>query len=384
MRRHDAIVIGAGPAGSTAARLLAAAGWSVALVEKSEFPRRKVCGEFLSATNLPLLRDALGQGFEAAAGPPVKRVALYAGHHQIIAPMPVAPGLGWGRALGRGPLDLALRDAAVAAGAALWQPWKLTATARDGADHVCTLTSGDKQEDMRAPVLIAAQGSWEPGPLTQARAHAPGDMLAFKAHFTGGSLSDDLMPLLAFAGGYGGLVHSDGGRLSLSGCIRRDVLADLRGAGVTAGAAFQAHVMRHCDGARAALANALPDGVWLAAGPIRPGVRVPAPDGVYRIGNAAGEAHPIIAEGISMAMQSAWILARHLIAGNAAAYESEWRAHFAPRIRAAALFAALAMRPVTAAPIAALVAQFPAILTWGARRSGKSAVLADFDKPHRG
>jgi len=41
---HDALVIGAGPAGSTAARLLAQAGWSVALVEKSVFPRRKVCG----------------------------------------------------------------------------------------------------------------------------------------------------------------------------------------------------------------------------------------------------------------------------------------------------------------------------------------------------
>src|ERR1700761_256473 len=90
--RFDAAVIGAGPAGSTAARLLAAAGWRVALVEKSVFPRRKVCGEFLSATNLPLLRDALGDGFEAAAGPPVKRVALYAGAHQIIAPMPHAPG----------------------------------------------------------------------------------------------------------------------------------------------------------------------------------------------------------------------------------------------------------------------------------------------------
>jgi flavin-dependent dehydrogenase len=62
---YDAIVIGAGPAGSTAARLLAQAGWSVAVVEKTPFPRRKVCGEFISATSLPLVEDGgIGEGVE--------------------------------------------------------------------------------------------------------------------------------------------------------------------------------------------------------------------------------------------------------------------------------------------------------------------------------
>ena len=53
--RYDALVIGGGPGGATAALLLARAGWSVALVERKTFPRRKVCGEYLSATTLPLL-----------------------------------------------------------------------------------------------------------------------------------------------------------------------------------------------------------------------------------------------------------------------------------------------------------------------------------------
>jgi len=42
--RYDAIVIGAGPAGNTAARLLAQAGASVLLVEKHRLPRDKPCG----------------------------------------------------------------------------------------------------------------------------------------------------------------------------------------------------------------------------------------------------------------------------------------------------------------------------------------------------
>ena len=53
--RCDALIIGAGPAGSSAARLLARGGWSVALVEKTEFPRRKVCCEFISAATMPVL-----------------------------------------------------------------------------------------------------------------------------------------------------------------------------------------------------------------------------------------------------------------------------------------------------------------------------------------
>src|SRR5262245_17700806 len=70
---YEALVLGGGPAGATAALLLARAGWHVAIVEKSTFPRRKVCGEFISATTLPLLR-ALGiaDSYLALAGPEVR------------------------------------------------------------------------------------------------------------------------------------------------------------------------------------------------------------------------------------------------------------------------------------------------------------------------
>ena len=44
MTRFEAIVVGAGPAGSTAARELAAAGARVLLLDRAEFPRYKACG----------------------------------------------------------------------------------------------------------------------------------------------------------------------------------------------------------------------------------------------------------------------------------------------------------------------------------------------------
>src|SRR5438445_11544960 len=97
---YDALVIGGGPGGATAALLLARAGWSVALVERKEFPRRKVCGEYVSATNLPLF-DHLGIGdrFRAMAGTPVTRVGLFAGTTIAQADLPRAARAcpEWGR-----------------------------------------------------------------------------------------------------------------------------------------------------------------------------------------------------------------------------------------------------------------------------------------------
>src|SRR5438046_2029720 len=137
--RYDVIVIGAGPAGSTAALLLARAGWSIAIVEKSSFPRRKVCGEFISATSMPLLHE-LGvlDGFLHQAGPGVRRVGLFAKDAALSAPMPQPANAiaEQGRALGREHLDSLLLQAARGAGVEIWQPWKASALRRAGRDNV--------------------------------------------------------------------------------------------------------------------------------------------------------------------------------------------------------------------------------------------------------
>ncbi len=57
--RHefDAIVIGAGPAGSTAACLLAQSGFHVLMLDKHVFPRHKLCGGLLTRKTVRLLED---------------------------------------------------------------------------------------------------------------------------------------------------------------------------------------------------------------------------------------------------------------------------------------------------------------------------------------
>ena len=91
----------------------------------------------------------------------------------------------------------------------------------------------------------------------------------------------------------------------------------------------------------------------------------------------------------SMAIQSAWLLGEHLACAGAltqsslattrANYAASWRRHFATRVHASAIFAAVTMAPGGASASAALLARVPSLLTWGAWWSGKSHALAAAD-----
>src|SRR2546421_680310 len=105
----DVAIIGAGPAGSTLAALLARRGIAVALIDRDTFPRDKLCGEFLSYDALPVL-DALGVSIPQA--PYIECCRIVARHRQYEFDLPHAA-----RGVSRMLLDDLLFRTAVAAGA---------------------------------------------------------------------------------------------------------------------------------------------------------------------------------------------------------------------------------------------------------------------------
>jgi flavin-dependent dehydrogenase len=148
--------------------------------------------------------------------------------------------------------------------------------------------------------------------------------------------------------------------------------------------------MAQCAGVKTALQGASREGAWLAAGPLDTGIHLRPGDDMFRLGNAAGEAHPIIGEGMSMALQSSWFLCALLRDGKpgqgfsdpawqrelARVYAAQWRVAFAPRLRLAAVLAHVAMRPMLAKPMLALLQRWPGLLTLGAGWGGKTRCAA--------
>lgn len=393
MNKFDALIIGAGPSGSTIAYLLAKAGWSVAIVEKSEFPRRKVCGEYLSPTNFPLFDQLdFADLFFQNTGPEIQRVGLFANSLNLYSKMPRLKNASdeWGRALRREVLDTMLLTQASKIGAKVFQPSAVIELSKSNDIFISRIKSKTTQEidEIESRLVISAHGSWEIGSLpTQAKRFpaSPTDLIGLKAHFRNARLDPDLMPMIIFPGGYGGMVTCDAGYVSISCCIRQDYLKQIREkySGQNIGETVEQHIFDTCEGVNNCLSVGNRSGEWLTAGVIRPGIRSRNMSGIFLVGNAAGESHPIIAEGISMAIQSSWLLAQCLIKRKPAylndsvlkeiyaEYDKLWLKTFRKRILAADLFARLAMSNISQKLMSPFMKTFPSILTFGARLSGK-------------
>jgi menaquinone-9 beta-reductase len=157
--RFDAVVVGAGPAGSVAALVLARAGARVALADKASFPRDKACGDLVGPRGVQVLADLglrvpdAGQGSDMlAVGPSGRRSRL-----------PAYPGRsypGHGIIVPRRALDHALREAAVQAGAEPVRA-RITAVETGRAGRVDAVVASDGQR-LAGDVVIAADGALSP------------------------------------------------------------------------------------------------------------------------------------------------------------------------------------------------------------------------------
>lgn len=150
----DVLVIGAGPAGSACAATLAAAGWSVCLVDQHDFPREKVCGDGLIPDAHAALRR-LGVLDEVMAhAQPVRHVRCVAPRGgQIDVPGTLA-------VLPRRVLDTLLVAHAQRQGAQLATPLKFDAVLEENGRVVgARLRQGQARPEVRARWVVLATGA---------------------------------------------------------------------------------------------------------------------------------------------------------------------------------------------------------------------------------
>ncbi|TYK46199.1 geranylgeranyl reductase family protein [Actinomadura decatromicini] len=148
---RDVIVVGAGPAGSAVARHLAGSGLDVLVLEKSSFPREKVCGDGLTPRAVDELR-ALGVDLTGPGWFPNKGIRLVGAGRRLEIAWPDGPGLTRTRA----GLDELLARHAAAAGATLWEDTKVIGPVHADGRVTGVRTAGGVEH---ARVVIAADGA---------------------------------------------------------------------------------------------------------------------------------------------------------------------------------------------------------------------------------
>lgn len=148
---HDLIVIGAGPAGTAAARRAAQSGLSTLLLDRDDFPRAKACGGGLTLRALDALAclgvrlpDSLVERRLMGA-----RVSVGGRSVEARTPFPVAV------TVLRERFDSLLLDAAVSAGARVELGCRVDSVTQD--DGRVTVTAGGKA--WRSRVAVVAEGA---------------------------------------------------------------------------------------------------------------------------------------------------------------------------------------------------------------------------------
>jgi len=154
----DVIVVGAGPSGSTTAYYLAQAGLNVLLIEKSRFPRDKVCGDGLTPRAVKSL-VAMGIDVSEEAGwLRNKGLRVIGGGMRLELPWPELSSYpGYGLVRTRASLDEMLAHRAQSAGAKLLEGTTVTGPLLDDDGQVVGVTTSART--FRARVVVAADGN---------------------------------------------------------------------------------------------------------------------------------------------------------------------------------------------------------------------------------
>ena len=344
-RAASVLVVGAGPAGSIAALVLARAGIPVRLVDRASFPRHKLCGDTVNPGALAML-DRLGVGTAVrAAGRPFSGMLLTGPGGVVVTgdyPSRVA-----GAAIERTTLDALLLHAAIDAGADFTPGVQVLEPLRDGARSrvagVCG-RYGSRRIELRAPLVIAADGrrSVLASALGIARFAARPKRWAFGTYFTDVQGLSSRGEMHVRANGYTGVAPLQSNLVNV--CVVRE-WRGLPFGGRDSAETTVAGAIAGDDMLRDRFADARRVAPVVSLGPLAIDTIAAGCPGLLLAGDAAGFIDPMTGDGLRFAIRGGELAAqaalleladgtpahRHLDARRRREFSGKWRLNRALR-----------------------------------------------------
>lgn len=351
----DALVVGAGPAGSHVAIQLARAGREVVLVEREKQPVDKVCGEFLSQEAVHYLA-ACGVDLAALGAVPITTVRLIERSVEAEITLPFEA-----HSLSRRLLDEAMLTRAKEEGVQVRRGQRVNALCATPSGFTARLADATQLEGHAA---FLATGKHD------LRGHArtgglQNDLVAFKMHYVlAKAQARDIerhVELVLFEGGYAGLQLIEHGYANLCLVVRRGRFASLGyrfDALLDSMRAESPHLRRRLEWA---------EPCWqkpLALSSIPYGYVQRYSDGVFQLGDQGAVIPSFAGDGIAIALHSARLAAETFLAGGSAtAFQQRLARDVGPQVMLATALSHALVRSPSQRGLALLARRFPAVIS---------------------
>lgn len=314
----DVIVVGAGPAGSLAAREMARQDLSVLLVDKENFPRPKVCGSCLNAGALSLLEKAgLGELPWQLGAQPLRHFLLGAGGKKASLELPL------GAAISREALDNALVQKAVESGAC-FAPRTFASFDTPGVSKwSIQMTHEGKVSTVQAKRIVVADGM--AGRSLEKRQEfkffmRPNPLVGIGASLKEApdSYEEGIIYMATAKGGYVGAVRVEDDSLNIAAALAPQLLKE------EGPAHLVERILKEADFTPLEGLDAL---TWRGTVPLTRTRRRIAKKNLFVVGDAAAFSEPFTGEGITLAFSSA-LKVSELITGVSGFSWTPWYQHF--------------------------------------------------------
>jgi len=325
----DVVIIGGGLAGLASAIHLSKNGLQVTLIEKSWYPRHKVCGEYISNEILPYLHYL---GLNPAQLEPARIDKFEFTIKNGKAAKATLPLGGFG--ISRYALDNLLYQKAVDNGCTVLKDMVSNISFKNETFTVSTSTT-----TLSTKIALGAFGKRSnlDQHLSREFVAKKSPWLAVKGHYSG-TFPDGLVALHNFKGGYCGVSKVENNVLNI--CYLADYKTFKKYKNIDD---YQNYVLHKNKHLRSILSNATPlFEKPLTISQISFDKKLPVENHILMVGDTAGLIHPLCGNGMAMAVHSAKIAAE-LVLGYYTGkiqsrhqlekmYSKEWKMHFGRRL----------------------------------------------------